>query len=145
MRLFYLSMFVELFLCGCAVKNKDNSYNDNFELTDERIDIHTPRNSTNYQGTYKGTFPTDCGSGMEVTVMISDNTYHKTTRHNGIKKEFRESVGTYTWNDRGDVITLLQDEKPNSYLVTENELCHLDKDGNRFTGELAEMYILQKE
>jgi len=53
--------------------------------------------------------------------------------------------GTFEWNTAGANVTLIQNgDKVQAYKVGENVLLHLDLDGNRIEGELAENYKLHK-
>lgn len=92
-------------------------------------DMHNARNSLDYKGTYTGTLPAADGMGVEVTVVLSDSTYRKTVVY--IDQDVKPYIteGRYAWDDRGTVITLLSDEKPNQYKVAENRLIHLDTEG----------------
>jgi heat shock protein HslJ len=52
--------------------------------------------------------------------------------------------GTFKWDESGSKITLDNTEKQ-IYQVGENKLFHLDKNGNRITGNLENNYIMEKE
>lgn len=133
-----------LFSCG----NKSNQTVEPAGAVEDSIVTSTPdasnaRTSLDYKGTYKGLLPTASGSGMEVTIVLSDSTYTKDIVYVG-EKEKLSSAGKYTWNEAGNTITLMGDEKPNQYEVGENTLTHLDIDGNKITGPIAPEYILKK-
>ncbi|GGG94302.1 hypothetical protein GCM10007415_31760 [Parapedobacter pyrenivorans] len=104
---------------------------------------HNSRNSLDWSGAYRGTLPcADC-PGIDYTLTLNeDNTYQLKTRY--LEKgdtAFTES-GRFDWNDSGSQITLA--ERGEKFQVGENRLFHLDMDGNRITGNLAEHYILNK-
>ncbi|MGL5393246.1 MAG: copper resistance protein NlpE N-terminal domain-containing protein [Shewanella sp.] len=50
-------------------------------------------------------------------------------------------TGTAVWDAQGRNITLADDTQ---YLVGENKLIMLDREGKRITGALAENYVLNK-
>lgn len=104
---------------------------------------HNSRNSLDWSGAYRGTLPcADC-PGIDYTLTLNeDNTYQLKTQY--LEKgdtAFTES-GRFDWNDSGSQITLA--ERGEKFQVGENRLFHLDMDGNRITGNLAEHYILNK-
>lgn len=118
------------------------------ETTDTHIaDMHNARNSLDYTGTYKGTIPcADC-SGIEVLITLKDDgTYSKTMTYIGKEPDnvFTTS-GSYHWA-AGDTNVVLKGEKePDIYKVEENRIIMLDGDGNLITGDLANLYILEKQ
>ena len=151
------SLFVTLFLVtigflsSCQTKtNKDELIVDDamFEMeeTDES-DGHTALNSIDFLGIYKGILPcADC-EGIETIIELgTGNSYSKKTTYLGKENQnVIESSGTFTWNDAGNTITLTNEESPNQYFVGENVLFHLDLEGNRISGDLADKYQLVKQ
>ncbi|SKB35723.1 Uncharacterized lipoprotein NlpE involved in copper resistance [Parapedobacter luteus] len=104
---------------------------------------HNSRNAVDWSGTYHGTLPcADC-PGIDYTLTLkTDNSYLLKTQY--LEKGdsvFRES-GSFSWDESGSRITL--DERNEKFQVGENRLFHLDRDGNRITGNLAAHYILTK-
>lgn len=109
------------------------------------VDEHNAKNSLDYKGTYAGKVPTASGEGMIVTIELGDDTFVKKTVYVGKKDTFEEN-GKYTWNSEGNTITLEGvKDSPGKYFVGENTLTQLDMDGNKITGDLADMYILKKQ
>lgn len=108
-------------------------------------DEHNAKNSLDYQGTYTGKLPTANGEGMIVSITLDDSAYVKKTEYVNKKDSSSEEKGKYTWNDKGNTIILdgIKDA-PNQYFVGENTLIQLDMDGNKITGETADLYILRK-
>lgn len=96
-------------------------------------------------GTFKGSLPSASGEGIDVTLKLNkDLTFVKTDVYKGKKGGTFTEKGSFTWNEKGDIITLnIKDEMP-KYRVKSESLTMLDKDGNLPTGELADMYILKK-
>ena len=109
-----------------------------------QVDEHNAKNSLDYIGTYKGNLPcSDCES-IETTIALNQDTYVKETIYKGKSDKVFKETGTYTWNAAGNTITLSGSETPNQYFVGENVLFHLDADGKRIEGDLADRYKLDK-
>lgn len=130
--------------CGNSKKNKDEVV-----VTEEEVvlvpDTHNSRNSLDYKGTYRGEIPAADAAGIIVSVTLSDSTYVKTMKYIGKGDETFENKGKYTWNNEGNIVTLHEaGEDPDMYMVGENTLTMLDRDGNKITGDLADKYILKK-
>lgn len=137
---------IALFFAGCKSNNNDNQAKEEVKTTAEVPDMHNAQNALDYEGTYIGTLPTASGSGMKVTLSLTRNgTYQKSIQYVEKPDETFDSEGKFTWNTAGNTITLEGEEKPNSYFVGENQLFHLDEDGERVTGDLANQYILRKQ
>lgn len=145
-----LIFFVSLMACGSEPQPEEipmATETENGELPQEFVDHHNARNSLDYAGEYTGTTPcADCeGIGTVVTITY-EGTFTKTIKYLGKDDDTVHAFeGDYSWNEAGNTITLegLEDQ-PSHYFVGENMLIQLDMDGNRVTGELAEMYILNK-
>lgn len=109
-------------------------------------DTHNAQNSLDWEGTYKGLTPcADC-EGIETEVTLNkDMTFAIKTRYKGKSDKFFEENGRFKWDEKGSNITLegLKGH-PAQFFVGENTLTQLDMDGNKVTGDLAEMYILKK-
>ncbi|UJP63708.1 copper resistance protein NlpE N-terminal domain-containing protein [Mongoliitalea daihaiensis] len=104
------------------------------------------RSSVDWNGTYKGTLPcADC-AGIETKIIIkSDETFERSMKYLGKEDDLFFDQGTFEWDDLGRTITLTNEsDEKQSYQVGENILFQLDQDGNRITGDLAEMYTLVK-
>ena len=109
-------------------------------------DGHNSQISVDWNGIYKGTIPcADCeGIQTELTLM-EDGSFERRTTYLGKDGETRSDKGNFTWNDAGSAVTLaLEDGGTQQYQVGENMLFHLDREGNRITGDLAEKYVLMK-
>lgn len=107
---------------------------------------HNSRNALDYEGVYAGTLPcADC-PGIYTEITLSGDRYTmKTVYQDEAEGEntFEES-GTYSWDASGSRITLNTDPFQ-QYQVGENLLFVLDSEGERVTGELANLYILRKK
>lgn len=109
---------------------------------------HTSQNSLDWSGTYVGVTPcADC-PGIETTIVLNDdNTFKATYVYQEKKDGTFEEAGTFTWDDKGSVITLkdAKGEVLSVYQVQEGRLKQLGLDGTEVTSELAEHYILAKK
>lgn len=116
-------------------------------MFEDFIDHHTSQNSLDYLGFYSGVLPcADC-EGIEVTLELGpgDSYIKKSTYLGKDDNQVFESSGTFSWNEAGNTITLNAEEAPNQYFVGENVLFHLDMEGNRISGDLADKYKLIKQ
>lgn len=133
---------------SCANRNskkaKDAAANQT-EQAAAAADTHNSRNSLDFEGVYTGTMPcADC-PGIKVNVTIDrDGNWSKTMAYLDTPNIFA-SQGIYTWDDSGSRIMLTDGESTEMYSVGENTLTLLDQDGNEITGDLAAMYVLNKQ
>lgn len=126
-------------VCGCdAMRNfscgQPQTFPDNSAV------------SLDWTGTYEGTVPcADC-EGIETSITLNhDLTYIVKTKYLGKDEGVFERRGTFAWNEAGGAIVLDDTSGgPNRYLVGENALFQLDREGNRIAGDLAEKYVLRK-
>jgi heat shock protein HslJ len=146
-----------VFLVGftsCKPKTSENQKTEAIQTseaaeapaTEFTEDSHNSRISVDWNGIYKGTIPcADCeGIQTELTLM-EDGSFARRTTYLGKDAETRSDNGHFTWNDAGSSVTLtFEDGGTQQYQVGENMLFHLDREGNRITGDLAENYILMK-
>jgi copper homeostasis protein (lipoprotein) len=104
------------------------------------------KNSLDWKGVYKGITPcADC-EGIETSITLkSDETYKRSIKYLGKEDNYFFDEGIFVWNEAGSKVTLeAKDGNTQQYQVGENVLFHLDQDGNRITGDLAENYKLAK-
>lgn len=134
-------------VAGCKNRNKTTETVETVTEVVVPADMHNAQNSLDYEGTYKGTLPcADC-SGIETTITIDRNgNFTRTMKYlgKGDGNEFKDS-GKYKWDSTGTIIEFQDETDPDKYLVGENRLIALDRDGNVVAGELADYYILPKQ
>ncbi|NAW63598.1 copper resistance protein NlpE [Photobacterium halotolerans] len=108
---------------------------------------HNARNSLDWNGTYVGTIPcADCEGIETVLVLDRQGTFELTETYLGKDGEQFSDRGKFSWNDAGNTITLTNDSGEGiQFFVGENQLFRLDRQGQRITGSLAEMYVLTKQ
>lgn len=105
--------------------------------------------SLDWVGTYFNVLPCASCEGIETWVTLNqDSTFQLKTNYLGLN-DAREEIftGTFKWDDTGSMVQLegLIGDAPGKYKVGENQIWHLDRDGNRIEGNLAERYILKKQ
>lgn len=107
---------------------------------------HNSRNALDWSGSYRGVLPcADC-EGIETTVSLqSTGAYTRTIRYVGKSDRAFVEEGVFRWNPEGSsVILQIDDGSEQMYKVGENVLFHLDREGKRITGDLADRYQLLK-
>lgn len=134
--IFLLVLFAGLAACNSTQKQNNNT---NKPLADNS------RTSVDWEGIYQGILPcADCKGIKTQLELKKDLSYVLETKYLGKKDSVFRTEGSFVWNDKGSIITLDGTNKQN-YLVGENQLFHLDKKGNKISGDLSEKYILKKE
>lgn len=107
---------------------------------------HNSRNALDWSGTYTGLLPcADC-EGIQTTVTLRyDGTFDREILYLGKSSEPLNDAGQFSWNDAGSIVTLATaDGTTQMYQVGENQLFHLDRAGNRISGDLAARYVLRQ-
>lgn len=106
-------------------------------------DAHNSRNSLDWSGTYQGTLPcADCPGIRYVLTLNENNTYQLKTQYLERGDSVFTESGKFTWDKNGSQVTLA--DRGEKFQVGENKLFHLDMEGNRVTGNLAEHYVLNR-
>lgn len=142
MKKLILLMAVTAIFAACqGGKNKQGSDN-------EVATADNSRTSLDWAGTYFGSLPcADC-PGIDFTLILNqDETYVMQRAYISDQSEGDIlTEGTFTWNDKGNIITLNASNDGGKFIfkVGENRLFHLDQEGNVITGDLADKYILEK-
>jgi heat shock protein HslJ len=130
-------LVLSLLLVSCSRKSQEQ-----IQLTD----TNTSKISLDWVGTYKGVLPCDDCDGIEtILYLFNDMTYHIKQVYLGKKLSDFEKYGSFSWNKEGNQIELgnIEDE-PKKYIIRENSIVQLDKEGNVISGHLADKYILTK-
>jgi heat shock protein HslJ len=109
-------------------------------------DGHNSRNALDWNGTYQGVIPcADCEGIRTSVTLMKNGEYSRTVTYVGKQETGTTESGTFEWNEAGSKVTLLPGNgAPQQYQVGENVLFHLDREGNRITGDLADKYMLMK-
>lgn len=136
-------ILISLMLIGCVQKNQSNDP----EVPQAIPDDHTSQNALDWYGSYSGLLPCASCEGIKTTLVLNaDGSYSLTLNYLGESEPNTfETQGSFSWNEAGNTITLENKEAPNQYFVGENYIAKLDMEGNRVTGDLATLYILQKD
>ena len=137
-------------IAGCKPKKESGQAEEAGESTREASapiqDEHNSRNSLDWNGTYQGVIPcADCEGIKTSLTLMTTGEFSRTLQYLGKEETNRSDSGTFRWDETGSKITLNPAEGgPQSYQVGENRLFHLDREGNRISGDLAENYVLVK-
>jgi uncharacterized lipoprotein NlpE involved in copper resistance len=133
-----------------SCKNNKTSENEEIEEKTEMElvpDMHTSQIALDWQGTYSGILPcADCEGIKTEIVLRDDNTYEIKRVYMGKDETVFEETGNLQWTEDGGTVVLTNKEDGNATLfkVGENHLKQLDLEGYPIEGDLAEMYVLQK-
>ncbi|MDR0700395.1 MAG: copper resistance protein NlpE N-terminal domain-containing protein [Tannerella sp.] len=103
------------------------------------------QNVLDWDGFYSGFLPcADC-MGIRVSLELSeDRTFNLRLVYVGKDDGSFDSFGKISWDKERNCITIGEGEDKMQFLIGENLLTALDREGNKITGELAENYILVK-
>jgi heat shock protein HslJ len=104
------------------------------------------RTSLDWPGVYQGLIPcADCESIKTRITLHKDGTFTRSMIYQGKPDGQFNDQGKFSWDEGGGKITLIDKQgQSQSYLVGEGRLFHLDQQGQRISGELANRYILIK-
>ena len=134
-RALYCTFVIVIAMVSCQTKRTVS--------TSSGDSAHNSQHSLDWSGTYQGTLPcADCPGIRYVLTLKEDNTYKLNTQYLERSDSVNTELGTFTWDKSGNQITL--SDRGEKFQVGENRLFHLDMEGNRITGSLAEHYVLSK-
>lgn len=124
-----------------------SSKNEDATTDDQTVvDMHTSEISLDWAGVYEGTMPCASCEGIETVVELKDdNTFTATYTYMGEDEYTVSNEGMFTWDESGQVVTLVAEEDTKQFKVGENHITLLSEDGEVNTGELAEFYVLKKK
>ncbi|NQY01630.1 MAG: copper resistance protein NlpE N-terminal domain-containing protein [Flavobacteriaceae bacterium] len=136
------TLFLILFAsCDEKVKKDEN----NRRTQTKALDNSNSKSNLDWNGTYTGVLPcADC-EGIQVSLtLFKSGAYQKQTMYLGKEEQGTGTNGFFEWNDAGSAITIKEENNIRSYQVGENMLFHLDNEGKKIDGDLAERYVLTK-
>jgi heat shock protein HslJ/uncharacterized lipoprotein NlpE involved in copper resistance len=142
-------IFIIAFVVVAGCESPDKRYDEvasevgQLPMTD---DGHNSRNALDWAGTYSGVLPcADCEGILTSVTLHQDGRFTRRTTYIGKSPLPASDEGDFVWDDDGRLVTLRSaDGSEQMYQVGEEQLFHLDKDGNRIAGELSGMYMLDK-
>ncbi|MEC4725017.1 copper resistance protein NlpE [Shewanella sp. D64] len=119
------------------------------ELTPQTVIGDNSQNALDWPGRYSGILPCASCEGIKtILILYKDNTYKLDTQYLGEDEHLFTETGKLQWDKTGAKISLKpvnQKGVDTQYLVGENRLFMLDRQGQRITGTLANNYRLTKE
>jgi len=133
------SVLIAIIAMACGSGNQQKK-------TQEPVyDHHSSKLSLDWNGVYRGILPcADC-EGIETRVVLKrDGTFQRSLKYLGKENGLFTDEGEFLWDESGNKITLKSGGAEQQYQVGENALFHLDQEGNRITGDLADQYLLFK-
>ncbi len=141
-----------LLSCSRPLESQSEEAESITETTETSPALPTGDNSQtslDWAGTYFNVLPCASCEGIETWVTLNpDGTFELKTHYLGLN-DAREEIftGTFKWDETGSNVQLegLIGDAPGKYKVGENQIWHLDQDGNRIEGNLADRYILKKQ
>jgi uncharacterized lipoprotein NlpE involved in copper resistance len=110
-------------------------------------EVHSAQNTLDWPGIYLGFTPCDDCNGIKTTLALNkNNSYILITQFNGKSEKEIIEKGKFTSSDHSNIIILTSRDGTTSrqYIVGEKMLIQLDNNGNRFSGKLADRYILRR-
>lgn len=141
---FLILGIIALSFTSCKKETGKETETTPVDSTIVQIDHHNAKISLDYVGTYKGNLPCAYCESIETTIVLNEDSYIKETIYRGKSDKVSKETGTYSWNEAGNTITLSGSEAPNQYFVGEGVLFHLDAEGKRIEGDLADSYRLSR-
>lgn len=143
---FFMASLVCMTLLACRSEKSAEEANSEKVMATAYPDTHNSQNSLDWNGVYQGVVPcADC-EGIETRITLkSDGTFLRSLKYLGKDRNAFFDQGNFTWDTSGSKIRLTgENGETQMYQVGENILFHLDKEGNRITGDLADNYKLIK-
>jgi uncharacterized lipoprotein NlpE involved in copper resistance len=108
-------------------------------------DTRTPETDPDWPGVYTGVTPAADCPGIEVQLTLnSDGTFALQYQYIDRDVGVFSHEGTFTWDETGRIVILDIENYPPYYETASNRLIQLDMQGNRITGDLADLYVLKK-
>lgn len=150
----YLIFIIVAFQLGCTKPTETKMVGP--EINSDNLDTGKvlPRSdnsqtSVDWAGTYFNVLPCASCEGIETWLTLyPTGKFELKTNYLGLN-DAREEIftGTFEWDSSGSLIQLkgLIGDTPGKYKVGENRIWHLDQDGNKIGGTLADRYILTKK
>lgn len=141
--LFYSSVFFLFSFISCKSLHSDKSVSSSLQSFDTE---HNSRNSLDWAGTYRGNFPCDNCDSEEIIIKIkTDGKFVKTKKKIGKTDPVVISSGKFSWNERGNEITL-HEQSEESYLVGEGRLLKSEgKDTQAFQHASENDFLIKED
>ncbi len=150
MRPIYLPLLILTFLVACDSPNGSSGHAGEPFMegvdTTPVFDTHTSRIALDFQGTYQGILPCGDCEGIKTTIEILENDrFEKRLKYLGRdEEEVLYSTGAFSWEASGGVIRLQGEHGFARFMVAENFLVHMEDEGDRYSGDLGNHYVLEK-
>lgn len=101
--------------------------------------------SLDWSGTYEATLPcADC-PGIKSVLILNDDQTFKLSEEYLERNVKNEDEGTFSWDQDGQKIALKGKTTKTKFFVGENQLFHLDTEGNIIEGAMKDFFIYRKK
>jgi copper homeostasis protein (lipoprotein) len=110
-------------------------------------EAHHGKKSIDWPGIYNGFLPCDNCAGVKTSLALNKNgSYVLITQFVGKSPRDYVEKGKYVWDEKSNTIVLTsrKGDAVHRYFVGEDDMITLDEKGDRYTGKLADRYILRK-
>lgn len=132
-----------LFLAAMSAFNPVSAEADQAKETD----AHRGHKSLDWPGIYNGLLPcADCYGIKTSLALNKNNTYILIYQYTGKSPRDYVEKGKFTWGEKSNTILLTsrKGDSTRQFLIGDDILTELDKNGNLITGEQANRYILRR-
>ncbi len=149
-RLVFLSVLFLFFLGACESPTGKSEHTEEPFMegvdTTPVYDMHTSRIALDFRGTYEGILPCGDCDGIKTTIDILENDhFKKRLQHLGKDAEaVLHTAGDFSWEASGGIIRLQGAHGFTRFMVAENFLVHMEDEGDRYSGDLGNHYVLEK-
>ena len=142
-------LLLGLFAMGCGPKKEKGNAREKEQTENPVTDMaHNSYNSLDWAGIYRGVLACSDCEGLKTELHLhQNNTFTGKELHLDDPKNITQYSGSFTWNDNGNMITLLsreENEEERKFKVTENGLIMVDGKGEMITDEKNVPLSLQK-
>ncbi|MBP6596814.1 MAG: copper resistance protein NlpE N-terminal domain-containing protein [Arenimonas sp.] len=118
-------------LIGCTPSPPASEPSGTEEVA-QAVDMHTSRNSLDWQGYYVGVLPcADCAGVVTTLQLATDSSFTLSSRRLAFGAAPSEQSGQFTWTTDGSAISLPTSGGASAFSVGEGRLLQLNSDGSR--------------
>lgn len=138
----FLAILVAIAACNGGGGQQSNADSTRSSPADNPgADISSPASKA--AGSYQGTLPcADC-PGIDYQLSLFEDQRFQELMVYRDRNEGKALIDTGMWKLENDSIIVLVGQQPQRFLFEDGRLYHLNREGNRVTGALADNYILR--
>jgi len=149
-RMLFIALIASLTIgCKSDPKNPEvpaEEVNSTVSEEEPKATGDTSETALDWNGQYKGILPcADCAGIATTLTLKSDGSFQRVVFYQEKSTQAIVERGSFSWDDSGSrITTTAEDGSTQAYKVGENQLWHLDANGQMISGDLADNYILTK-